>query len=57
MGNLLEYFMFETSLFLRGFDDDLTNTMSFTNVIAYLDHNVIKVGTGARILQARSITW
>ena len=49
--------MFETSFFLRGFDDDLTNTTSFTNMIACLDLNVIKVGTGAQVLQAESITW
>ena len=48
--------MFEASFFLRGFVDDLTNTMSFTNVISYLDLNIIKVGTGARVLQAGSIT-
>ena len=49
--------MFKASSLLYGFDDDLTNTKSFTNVIACLDLNVIKVGTGAQILQAESITW
>ena len=39
--------MFETSFFFRGFDDDLTNTTSSTKAIAYLDLNIIKVGTGA----------
>ena len=49
--------MFEASFFLRGFDDDLTNTTSFTNVNAYLDLIIIKVGTGAQVLQVGSITW
>ena len=46
---MLEHFMFEVSFFLCGFDDDLTKIMSFTNVIACLDLNVVKVGTGALV--------
>ena len=42
--------MFEASFFLRGFDDDLTNTTSFANVIVYLDLNVIKVEIVAQVL-------
>ena len=53
---MLEHFIFEASFFLRGFEDELTNTTSFTNVIACLDLNVIKVGTRAQVLQAGSIT-
>ena len=37
--------MFGASFFFHGFCDDLTNATSFTNVIAYLDLNVIKVKT------------
>ena len=54
---LLEHCIFETSFFFHGFDDDLTNTTSATNVIACLEIIIIKVGTGASVLKAGSITW
>ena len=53
---VLEHCMLETSFFFCGFDDDLINTTSFTNVIACLDLNVIKIGTAAQVLQEGSIT-
>ena len=49
---VLEHFMFQTSFHFSGFDG-YKQTTSITNVIAYLDLNVIKVGTGAQVLQGR----